>query len=70
MPGDQPRFQLDIDLEIQPLRHEHPPHRAGETYYPARTNLESMTPIENHPNPEMLAGDRGLKAGVDSNQYC
>jgi len=24
MPGDQPHFQLDIDLEIQPLRHDHP----------------------------------------------
>jgi MFS family permease len=46
MPGDQPPFQRDIDLEIQPLRHDHPPHRAGETYHPARTKAESTTSID------------------------
>jgi hypothetical protein len=57
MPGDQPGFQLDIDLEIQPIRHPLPPHRAGETYHPGGTKTESTTSLETRPNPELLTGD-------------
>jgi hypothetical protein len=44
MPGDQPRLQLAINLEIQPRCHSlPPPHPAGETYPSTRTKAESMT---------------------------
>jgi hypothetical protein len=44
MPGDQPGFQLNVDLKNPadpPLAS--PPHHTGETYQPARTNAESKT---------------------------
>ena len=57
MPGDQPGFELNINLKIQPIRHSPPPHPAGETYHLDRTKVESMTSRQNQPNPKTIAGD-------------
>jgi hypothetical protein len=65
MPGNQPRLQFAIDLKIQPRRHSLPPHPAGETYSPTRTKVESITPLQDGPNPDALAGDQGPRCGLD-----
>src|SRR5271166_3689131 len=65
MPGDQPGFQLNVDLEIQPIRHSRPPHPAGETYHPARTKAESTTSMQTLANPRSLAGVRGSRSALD-----
>src|SRR5271166_5114741 len=65
MPGDQPGFQLNVDLEIQPIRHSRPPHPAGETYHPARTKAESTTSMKTLANPRSLAGVRGTSSMLD-----
>jgi hypothetical protein len=45
---DQPRFQLNVDLKIQSIRHcRSPATPAGETYHRGRTKVESMTSLQN-----------------------
>src|SRR3984893_505660 len=68
MPGNQPRLQFAIDLEIQPRRHSLPPHPAGETYHPPRTKAESTTSLPDRSNPNPLAGDQGRRRGLDKGQ--
>jgi hypothetical protein len=65
VPGNQPRLQFAIDLEIQPRRHSRPPHPAGETYHPMRTNIESIAWLPDRPNPGALAGDQGQSPRLD-----